>query len=104
LHQSSNENVTSLLFGAASHAASLALRTREVENHTVVLNVVRFQEIINGRTYLIEVLAVERDRWRAQIVRRPGRATAVMPFYGTTADEAARNLGAWLQRATKAAT
>ena len=71
--------------------ASLALRTREVENHTFVLNVVRFQEIINGRTYLIEVLAVERDRWRAQVVRRPDRATAVMPFYGTTRpDEAAR--------------
>jgi len=84
--------------------ASLALRTREVENHTFVLNVVRFQEIINGRTYLIEVLAVERDRWRAQVVRRPDRATAVMPFYGTTADEAAKSLGAWLQRATKAAT
>src|ERR1022692_3942123 len=34
LHQSSNENVTSLLFGAASHVASLALGLREAENHT----------------------------------------------------------------------
>jgi len=66
------------------------------------VKVIRFEETINGRTYVIEVLAVDRNRWRAQLVRRPDRATAVMPFYGMTADEAAKNLSGWLQRAALA--
>lgn len=67
---------------------------------TPVVNVVhRFEESIGGRPYLIEVAAVSSDRWRACIVRRPGVPTALMPFYGRTPAEAARQLSDWLTRA-----
>lgn len=66
------------------------------------MNVLRFEETINGRPYVIEVLAVGRDRWRAHIVGRPGATTALMPFYGETPDAAARQLAAWLHRAATA--
>lgn len=56
----------------------------------------RFRKEIAGRTYLIEVSPVERSRWRAQIARRPGMPTALMPFYGPTPEEAADQLGEWL--------
>lgn len=59
----------------------------------------RYEESIAGRDYLIEVCAVSKDRWRAYIVRIPGVPTALMPFYGRTPDEAARQLSAWLARA-----
>jgi hypothetical protein len=59
----------------------------------------RFQEIIGGRVYNIEASRVRDDRWRAQISRNPGTSTALMPFYGETADEAARHLFDWLARA-----
>jgi hypothetical protein len=59
----------------------------------------RFEEIIGGRAYLIEVKAVSPDRWRAYIVRIPGVPTALMPFYGRTPDEAAHQLSNWLTRA-----
>jgi hypothetical protein len=59
----------------------------------------RFEESIAGRLYLIEVSAVSHDRWRAHIARLPGVPTAMMPFYGRTPDEAARQLSAWLTRA-----
>jgi len=59
----------------------------------------RYEESINGRDYLIEVRAVSENRWRAYIVRIPGVPTALMPFYGHTPDEAARQLSAWLTRA-----
>ena len=59
---------------------------------------VRFEESIGGRAYLIEV-TVSGNRWRACIVRRPGVPTALMPFYGATAIEAAQQLTAWLTRA-----
>jgi hypothetical protein len=62
------------------------------------VNVVRINETIAGRAYTIEVLAVGRDRWRAQIARH-GTGTALMPFYGATPDEAARLLTAWLAKA-----
>jgi len=58
-----------------------------------------FEETINGHTYLIEVSEVDPQRWRAFLVRRPGGTTALMPFYGTTPDEAARQLSEWLMRA-----
>ena len=58
----------------------------------------RIRETINGRPYLIEVLSVGRNRWRAQLRRKTG-STAVMPFYGTTPDEAAQSLTRWLERA-----
>jgi hypothetical protein len=59
----------------------------------------RFEESIAGREYLIEVSAVSKDRWRACIMRVPGVPTALMPFYGTTPDEAAHQLSQWLRRA-----
>ena len=58
-----------------------------------------FEESIAGRDYLIEVSAVSKDRWRACIVRVPGVPTALMPFYGATPDEAAKQLSGWLLRA-----
>jgi hypothetical protein len=64
----------------------------------------RFQETINGRVYNIEASRVRDDRWRAQIARLPGTPTALMPFYGTTPDEAARLLFDWLARAHRAVT
>jgi hypothetical protein len=65
----------------------------------------RFQESIGGRSYLIEVAAVDKNRWRAYIVRIPGVPTALMPFYGPTPDEAAGLLREWLTRAhARAAT
>jgi hypothetical protein len=59
----------------------------------------RFQESIGGRSYLIEVANVSKDRWRAYIVRIPGVPTALMPFYGSTPAEAAHLLSDWLTRA-----
>ena len=56
----------------------------------------RYEEVINGREYLIEVSSVGRGRWRAQIARVPGGCAALMPFYGTTPDEAAQQLSRWL--------
>jgi hypothetical protein len=64
----------------------------------------RFEEVINGREYLIEVCPVASERWRAQIVRVPGGPTAMMPFYGPTPDEAARQLSRWLTRAHRHVT
>jgi hypothetical protein len=61
-------------------------------------NLVVFNETIQGRPYVIEVHAVGRDRWRAGLSRR-GSTTALMPFYGTTPDEAASQLTHWLSRA-----
>lgn len=60
------------------------------------VNVHRFEEIINGRSYRIEVSSVAAGQWRAQIVRVPGGSTALMPFYGKTPDEAAKHLSRWL--------
>lgn len=59
------------------------------------MNVHRFEETIGGRTYHIEVTAVS-NQWRAQLRRLPGMPTAMMPFYGRTPDEAARQLAQWL--------
>jgi hypothetical protein len=58
-------------------------------------------EVIDGRTYHIEVSRVSQDRWRAHVVRTPGVPTAMMPFYGPTAQEAARQVSAWLTLAHK---
>lgn len=67
-----------------------------------MIAVQRFQEIIGGRVYDIEASMVRDDRWRAQIARLPGMPTSMMPFYGETADEAARLLFDWLARAHRA--
>ena len=56
----------------------------------------RFEETIDGRTIAIEVAAVQPDRWRAYLVREPGGPTALMPFYGSTPEEAAGLLRNWL--------
>jgi hypothetical protein len=56
----------------------------------------RFEELIAGRPYSIEVAAVGTDRWRAYIVRIPGVPTALMPFYGSTPAAAADRLRQWL--------
>ena len=69
------------------------------------MNVVRrFHESIGGRVYQIEASRVDDVRWRAQIARLPGMPTALMPFYGATADEAAGHLRDWLTRAHGAAS
>ena len=59
------------------------------------MTVHRFEEIIGGRTYQIEVTPVT-NQWRAQLSRGPGMPTAMMPFYGQTPAEAARLLAQWL--------
>ena len=59
----------------------------------------RFERVIAGRSYLIEVAQVDEKRWRANILKLPGVPAAMMPFYGVTADEAATNLTDWLDRA-----
>ncbi len=74
-------------------------RTTRAAASTVSTAVHRFEELIGGRPYLIEVAAVASDRWRARIVRIPGVPTALMPFYGPTPDEAAGRLRQWLTRA-----
>ena len=68
-------------------------------NHSPMIPVHRYEETIGGRVYRVEASRVRDDRWRAQIVRRPGVPSALMPFYGTTADAAARQLLDWLARA-----
>ena len=64
------------------------------------MNQHRYEETINGRAYRIEVSSVGRDKWRAQIARTPGGSSAMMPFYGTTPDEAASLLSQWLWKAS----
>jgi len=59
----------------------------------------RYEQSIAGRPYLIEVVNVSKDRWRAYMVRLPGVPTALMPFYGTTPVDAADQLFQWLTRA-----
>ena len=73
--------------------------TRTSHSPVTHVNLHRYEETINGRAYLIEVSSVGRDRWRAQIARKPGGSGALMPFYGTTPDEAAQQLSRWLSLA-----
>ena len=55
----------------------------------MTVTVHRFEETIGGRLYEIEVTPAG-PRWRAQLRRRPGVPTAMMPFYGETPPEAAQ--------------
>jgi len=64
-----------------------------------IVNTVRIEHTIHGRSYVIEVRPVGTDRWRAQISRAPGGMTSLMPFYGQTPAEAAEHLAGWLNRA-----
>ncbi|MGE0043263.1 MAG: hypothetical protein AB7H88_05065 [Vicinamibacterales bacterium] len=59
-----------------------------------------YEEQISGRTFYIEVSPVSDTRWRAQIARRPGMPTALMPFYGETPEDAAHELSKWLALVT----
>ena len=61
-----------------------------------IVNEHRFDEIINGREYRIEVSSVGTGKWRAQLARLPGGSAATMPFYGPTPKEAAGQLSQWL--------
>ena len=74
---------------------------RRVLQYVGGVETVRITETINGRSFTIEVLSVDKNRWRAQILRRPGAVTALMPFYGATAAEAAAQLSQWLSRMTR---
>jgi len=56
----------------------------------------RYEELIAGRTYHIEVSAISAERWRAKLARLPGMPTALMPFYGDTPERAAQELTNWL--------
>jgi hypothetical protein len=56
----------------------------------------RYEQEIAGRLYVIEATPVQADRWRAQIARRPGMPSALMPFYGATPIAAASQLVRWL--------
>jgi hypothetical protein len=97
--------------GAASYGASLACatwiarittpRTKNAHKKIVQTPLLRRTQTINGRAYVIEVRPVSEDRWRAQVVRRPGGMTSLMPFYGTTPDDAAQLLAGWLARASE---
>jgi hypothetical protein len=60
------------------------------------VNTYRFEHSIAGRAYVIEVQPVSSTRWRAQIARLPGMPTSLMPFYGATPEDAARELTNWL--------
>ena len=59
----------------------------------------RYEQEIAGRVYVIEAMPIQADRWRAQIARRPGMPSALMPFYGATPVAAATLLIRWLTRA-----
>ena len=72
-------------------------------NGVDIVTVHRFDENINGQSYAIEVMLVHEDRWRAYLVRVPGGPTALMPFYGTTPQDAAGQLRHWLSLAHHAA-
>ena len=71
-------------------------RRRESFMSTVIH---RFEKEIGGHLYVIEAAPIHADRWRAQIARRPGMASALMPFYGATPDDAATRLVKWLSLA-----
>ena len=75
-----------------------------VESNPPNVTVHHYEEKIAGRTYIIEVSPVTASRWRAQIARRPGMPTSLMPFYGQTPDEAAQLLSKWLSLVAMPAT
>jgi hypothetical protein len=59
------------------------------------VNTYHFEHDIAGRLYRIEVTSVG-DRWRAQLRRTAGMGTSLMPFYGSTPEEAASHMTSWL--------
>jgi hypothetical protein len=81
---------------ASSRVLSLATAGCGAHNAASTVTLQRFDEIINGREYRIEVSAVGRNTYRAQIARAPGGSRAMMPFYGSTPNEAVAHLSQWL--------
>ena len=77
--------------------------TNDIQSSPLTVPIQFFEEHIAGRTYQIEVSPVSAERWRAQIVRRPGIQTSLMPFYGKTPEDAARELSNWLSLVSGAA-
>ena len=69
-----------------------------------IVTVHRFEQTISGRTYLIEAMRVDQDRWRAYLASLQGGPTALMPFYGATAEEAVGRLADWLTLAHQSPT
>ena len=57
---------------------------------------------VNGRVYRIEV-ARSGHQWRARVLNAHGGPTALMPFCGPSAEDAAQALVKWLSRIHKAA-
>jgi hypothetical protein len=94
----------SLEYGRRARTIRRVPNTNVKNNPPVNTAVHRFQESIAGHPYLIEVIAVAQDRWRAYIVRIPGVPTALMPFYGPTPHDAAHQLCEWLTRAHERAS
>lgn len=82
------------LFGHGKSLECCVIQFNIIPGGTVHIH--RFDEIINGREYHIEVSSVGLGKWRAQIARLPGGSAALMPFYGNTPDEAAQHLSRWL--------
>jgi hypothetical protein len=53
-----------------------------------------FEQIIE-----VSAVGIGMDKWRAQIAKAPGGSRALMPFYGSTPNEAAEHLSRWLSLA-----
>jgi hypothetical protein len=70
--------------------------TAHAKVHLPLAVTYHYEEHVAGRIYQIEVLPVAESRWRAQIVRLPGMPASMMPFYGSTPEQAAQELGRWL--------
>ena len=56
----------------------------------------RYERLIAGRTYVIDVTLGSTGRWRAELARLPGMPTSLMPFYGATPEDAAHAIANWL--------
>jgi hypothetical protein len=69
----------------------------------VLTTIKRIATRINGREYHIEIACMDDSTWRAQVVTRYGGRTALMPFYGSSSDDAEQRLSEWLQRASRPA-
>ena len=85
---------TFLRFRQSSALARIA--TPPVGAQTAIVTVQHYDQTINGQTYRIEAMLVDPERWRAYLVLGPGGPTALMPFYGATAELAVEQLTAWL--------
>ena len=77
-------------------ALRLIRTLHDIQSSLLTVTIHHYEEHIAGRTYQIEVSPVSSSRWRAQIARLPGMPTSMMPFYGTTPEEAAHELSKWL--------